>query len=76
MHGPSQQLLGMQDLVEALADPTAWQIPTKVDQASYHRKPDGSFVGFEVCSDPAAVDQPASWAEAVLPACNLVCYLS
>ena len=37
----------MQDLVQALSDPSAWHTPRKIDQALYERNQDGSFAGFE-----------------------------
>ena len=37
----------VQDLVEALSDEKAWNVPKKHDQSAYQRNPDGSFVGFE-----------------------------
>ena len=38
---------GLQDLVEVLSDPKAWQTPRKRDQALYERTADGKFAGFE-----------------------------
>lgn len=38
---------GRKDLVEALSDKNAWNTPRKVDQASFERKADGSFAGYE-----------------------------
>ena len=39
--------LVVQDLVEVLSDKEAWLTPRKVDQATFERKSDGSFAGFE-----------------------------
>ena len=43
----SHQACALQDLVEALSDVNAWNTPRKVDQATFERKPDGTFAGFE-----------------------------
>ena len=66
----------VQDLVEALSDPKAWNTPRKVDQSTFERKADGTFAG------AAHQQQPSSacawcchccWPKSTVPQHNPAC---